>query len=144
MKVYVASSFSRKDDVRAMIALLRAEGHEITYDWTDEDASGLEGDALHAALRAGAERDLKGVLAADALVVLHDDRGRGMATEFGVALAARKVLVVVGAGVTAGEMRNVFYYLPGVVHVDTPNEAAAIVAAFERVIAHPYHWARAG
>jgi hypothetical protein len=129
MKVYVASSFSRKPDVRAMQELLRAEGHEITYDWTPEDASGLEGDDLFFALRGGAERDLAGVLAADALIVLHDDRGRGMATEFGAALAAGKLVIVVGARVTTGEMRNVFYYLPGVIHANTPRQAAGALRA---------------
>jgi hypothetical protein len=140
MKVYVASSFSRKPDVRAMHELLRAEGHEITYDWTPEDASGLEGAELHAALRAGAERDMKGVLVADALVVLHDDRGRGMASEFLAAVVAGKVVIVVGARVATGEMRNVFYYLPSVIHTDTPAEAASLVTAFKHVFDHPRRW----
>jgi hypothetical protein len=127
MKVYVASSFSRKDDVRAMQELLRAEGHEITYDWTPEDASGLAGVDLYEALLGGAERDYAGVRDAEVLVVLHDDRGRGMATEFGIAIGLDKPIVVVGARVAQGEMRNVFYYLTGVIHADTPNEARGVV-----------------
>jgi hypothetical protein len=133
MKVYVASSFSRKPDVSAMIALLREDGHEITYDWTPEDASGLEGDALRAALMGGAERDLGGVFDAEVLVVLHDDRGRGMATEFGIAIGKDKPVVVVGARVATGEMRNVFYYLTGVIHADTPTEAVGIVRQMDAV-----------
>jgi hypothetical protein len=135
MKIYVASSFARKPDVRAMHELLRAEGHEITYDWTDEDASGLEGDALHAALLGGAQRDIAGIREANLLVVLHDDRGRGMATEFGIALERSVPIIVVGARVNFGEMRNVFYYLPNVMHVTAPADVMTLLRVWTRMAA---------
>jgi hypothetical protein len=134
MRVYVASSFSRKPDVRRVMDLLRAAGHEISYDWTPEDASGLTAAGLEEMLRGAATRELEGVLSADAAVVLHDERGRGMATEFGVAVAARKFVVVVGARADPtewGEMRNVFYYLPTVVHADDEAQAVSLISAFE-------------
>lgn len=134
MNVYVASSFLRKDDVRALHQLLRAQGHTISYDWTPEDATPYvdKPAALRAYLAAGAERDFLGVIGADVLIVLHDDRGRGMATEFGLALGRGLPVIVVGARPAAPhlEMRNVFYYLPAasILHVDTPEDAVAALS----------------
>jgi nucleoside 2-deoxyribosyltransferase len=135
MRVYVASSFLRKPDVRAMHALLRAAGHEITVDWTGVDASGLEGAAFHAYLARGAELVFGGVVNTDVVIVLHDDRGRGMATEMGLALARGIPVIVVGGRVPQGEMKNVFYYLPPpqVEHVDSTMEALKLLDLYARV-----------
>jgi nucleoside 2-deoxyribosyltransferase len=136
MKVYVASSFYRKNDVRAIHRVLREAGHEVTEDWTAADAAGLEGVALANYLRRGAEADIRGVLTADVLVILHDDRGRGMATEFGVALAREIPVIVIGAHSPSDyEMKNVFYHLCEILHVDGIGSVLDILAGeprFER------------
>lgn len=131
MNGYVASSFARKPDVCRMIRLLIEAGHTITHDWTPEDASHLLDDpaALAEYLARGAADDMLGVLTARFLIILHDDRGRGMATEFGLALAANIPIIVVGARTATGEMRNVFYYLPSVIHVDEPEQVVAVLRA---------------
>lgn len=143
MNVYVASSFARKPCVRAMHDLLRAAGHSISHDWTPEDATPYLDERLredlHRYLRRGAKEDLDAVLRSHALVVLHDDRGRGMASEFGAALAKGIPCIVVGARVATGEMRNVFYYLPEVIHVDEPEDAISALHALAPVWT-PVEW----
>lgn len=128
MKVYVASSFLRKDSVREMHALLRRAGHEITCDWTGEDATGMSGAVLWRYMERAAMMDRDGVIAADVVIVLHDDRGRAMHAEMGMAVALGKPVIVVGGKTPADEiMRSVFYYLPAtVIHVESP--AAAMLA----------------
>lgn len=135
MRVYVASSFHRKQDVRAMQIALCQAGHEITVDWTPEDATGMHGKELYDYMQRAAEVDLRGVEEAHAIVVIHDDRGRGMATELGIAIARGILVVVVGGQphATAGAdemMRNVFYYLPNVKLVDNTTEVIDLLKEF--------------
>lgn len=97
--------------------LLRAAGHEITHDWTGEHASTDE-EWLECALR-----DLEGVWDADVLVIEVRPEMRGAWTEFGVAIARLIPVVVVG-----GDHACIFEWLPRISHVDTREQAVAVVS----------------
>jgi hypothetical protein len=138
MKVYVASSFCRKPDVREMIRLLQEQGHEVTYDWTDDDVSGLVDDPpkLRKALGQAAQRDLLGIYRAEAVVCLHDPRGRMMHFELGAAAVLCLPVIIVGA-LPLDLSTPCHYYLRGFQHVATPAEAAAIVSEYQKLMSGP-------
>lgn len=121
MRIYVASSYHRKDDVRNLILQLKRARHTITFDWTTDVDQVLTIGAEAAALK-----DYWGVVTAEMIIVLHDDRGRGMGTELGVAVANFKKIIVVGSKIQEKfgclQRENVFYHLPGVLHIDTVDE----------------------
>lgn len=101
MKVYVASKF---ENPRAPVVaeLLEAAGHTITYKWWG--VSNFTQDQ--------AMLDFHGVLSADALVMVVEDdyRYSGALTEFGIALARRIPVYLMGHAID----RNIFTLLPGV------------------------------
>jgi hypothetical protein len=127
-KAYVAGYFLHKDKVREVQNALREQGWDISFDWTNEDASGKTGADLKAYARECATKDLKGVWRADMLVLLHETEGGcGMWTEMGMALICNMPVVVIGGNVPVSPglemLRNIFYYLPLVTVVDTLGEA---------------------
>lgn len=100
MKIYVAGGMRESVLVSSWMNKLRAEGFEITCDWTAEYLEGLGEDDRLAVARAlvYARADLKGV--ADAGVVWHivaDYEGsRGAYFELGYAHAMKKTIYVSG------------------------------------------------
>ena len=133
MKIYVASKFENKDAVRAAYARLREDGHEITCDWAAEDATGLDGSALHTYLAGCAHKDLVGVQACDALVLLNHERGCGMFTEMGIALAGGKLVIVIDAD----KRPNIFFHLPNVVHARDLDDALHLLSTAEQLVRRP-------
>lgn len=107
MRVYVAGKFEETQAVRAIQAKVRAAGHEITHDWTGEDPAGRQGEELALFLKECAEKDLFGVMSADALVLLNHDRAFGAMTEFGLAVASQIPVFVLKSEVRD----NIFYNL---------------------------------
>jgi hypothetical protein len=97
-------------------------------DWTPEDAGDRTGNELTLYLANAARKDLNGVRTAEVVIVLHDDRGRGMATEFGAALGYGIPVIIVGARDITGHMKNIFYHLP-LTHVETMAEVIRVLAA---------------
>lgn len=126
MKVYVASKFENKWAVRAAILALRGAGHVITHDWTDEDATGLEGGELSLYLAIAARRSLTAALRAEALVLLWRPEMAGAWVEFGAALARGIQVIAVGAPPT--HPRCIFLELIPVQHVDGIDEAIRLLA----------------
>jgi NTP pyrophosphatase (non-canonical NTP hydrolase) len=118
VNIYVASKFENQTKVRAAYATLRAKGHTITHDWTQESDAGLGGDARRAYHRQCAEADLKGVLDADGLLLLDHPNTHGADIEVGVALGKGIPVVVVGC-----VRHTIFYTLPNVKLVDTIDVA---------------------
>lgn len=96
MKIYVASAFGNKADVRHLYAVLRAAGHEITHDWTLEDAShlALNSPEFWRYIRDCGDRDLQGIDSADAVIVLVHPEMRDTRFEMGWALAKGKPVYV--------------------------------------------------
>ena len=92
VKVYVAAGFEERHVAAHWIGRLRAEGVEVTHDWTAvEEASG---DRL-----AYAAADSWGVVKAHLLWLLAPaEKGQGCWTEMGIALCHGSPVIVSGAG----------------------------------------------
>jgi hypothetical protein len=128
MKVYVASKFENTKVVQEAYKNLLLKGHTITHDWTLENAEGMTGEALHAYLQGCAERDLAGVEAADALLLINHANGCGMYTELGIALASNKFIVVIDG---KKPPHNIFFNLTHIHHAKDLGDAIKILAAHE-------------
>lgn len=121
-RVYVASKFENKEGVRYLYDLLRAAGHEITHDWTDETASS------DAEFYRCADKDVEGVWNADVLIIDVQPNMRGAWVEFGIALTRFiPIIVVNGKRGDHGGYECIFQHLDNVWHVDTALEAAQLV-----------------
>lgn len=116
MKAYLAGRYSRRSELCACRDQLRSLGIEVTSRWLDGDyPTDPSGRSLVAPDRVRARvaaEDMSDVLDADMLVAFtepdrNDGRG-GRHVEFGIALAAGKSLIVIGAA------ENVFYCHPHV------------------------------
>lgn len=130
MRIYVASKFENTQAVREAHRVLKADGHEITHDWTSENAEGLKGKKRKAYMEKCAHADVVGVLSASGILVLNHERMAGGFTEFGMAIAAhwltRSMCIVVIDGHTDGKPRNIFFHLPFVFHAKNLTEARKI------------------
>lgn len=126
MKIYVAGPYSKKDEVRRVQDLLRAAGHQITFDWTACDDSNLTGFQRFAHRRQCAIDDGKGVYDAVALVVVcpHDSTAGGLDFEMGLAVAWRRILIVIGE---ERENETIFLSLPGVIRASVAEDLPAIL-----------------
>lgn len=104
MKLYVASIFSRKEEMKKVADQLKAAGFEITSDWVYGSEDGLS-------LGEIAMRDLAEVEEADAILAFTEPKGSfnpggGHNVEFGVAVALGKYLYFIGG------LETVFHNLP--------------------------------
>jgi len=118
-EIYLGSRYSRLDELNGYARELRADGHTVSARWLTGEhgtlvghTSRAEGDAF---ARLCAEHDRDDLGRADAVVIFTDPpdfkspRGRGgVHVEFGMALALRKRVLVVGHRV------HVFHHLPEV------------------------------
>jgi hypothetical protein len=86
VRAYIASALENADNVRELRDLLAARGIELTHDWT---VHGSVKDQGIERIREVAENELRGVAAADLVIVLLPG-GRGTHIEFGIALATRR------------------------------------------------------
>lgn len=102
MKIYVAGAFKHKAAVGEVQQLLLDTGHTITHDWTSVEGHVTDKDGMVVAktpyqLRRDAEKDMGGVAAANAVVVVLNDATyayRGTMAEIGAALALKKPVLV--------------------------------------------------
>jgi len=120
MKIYLAARFSAQQEMLGVRDVLTAFGHEITSSWIDTDVSGEIGvDGLTPdVMNADPERcapyalhDMADLLAADTVIVFTQygpSTTGGRHVELGMALAAGKRVIVVGA------RENIFQTLPQV------------------------------
>jgi nucleoside 2-deoxyribosyltransferase len=108
MRVYVAGSMYSPGIylVRDVLITVRAAGHEVTYDWTEQPISET-GDPDERRELAQAER--RGVLDADLLILIDYQRPRGALIEMGMALGAGKEALVL---MEEGSNPSLFYHLP--------------------------------
>lgn len=107
MKIYLAARFSRLEEMRKYAEELIEDGHEITSSWNFGGEEGLTFTDI-------ALLDVKDVLSADAVVSFTEpygssNPGGGRHVEFGVALATKKKLFIVG------EREQVFHWWPTIV-----------------------------
>jgi uncharacterized protein (DUF2249 family) len=126
MQVYVASKFENSKEVQEAHKAFIEEGWKITHDWTVENADGMTGPALEYYLRECAKKDYEGVLRCDAFVLIHYEKGAGMFTELGIALASGKTVVIID-GHNPTKISNIFFHLPGICHVNTLKQAVEVL-----------------
>ncbi len=108
MKVYIAASFNAQDEMRYLAKKLEAAGHEVTSTWIFQEAENANENPMLA--RKFAFRDLTEIKASDVVVVVTTTptTGGGLHVETGLALAWKKVVVLLGP------CENVFHWLPEV------------------------------
>ncbi len=106
------------------MGLLRAEGVEISHDWTREVVAHQDRPASDEELRCYATLDYDGVAEADVLLALtppYKDWGCALWTELGIALAMGKMCLVTGPL----RDRNIFAHL--CFRYETDDEAIAVL-----------------
>ncbi len=117
MKIYLAARYSRIDELNGYAEQLRSLGHTVDARWLQGnhqiDDAGLSAEAETAERVRFAEEDLHDLMSADACISFTEiprstnSRG-GRHVEFGAALAAGKLCIVIGP------RENVFHCLPEV------------------------------
>lgn len=117
MKIYLASRYSRREELCGYRAVLEADGHTITSRWLNGnhqiDDQGLSVQATESERVRFAVEDWDDLMAADCCIsfteIPRSERTRGgRHVEFGAALAAGKQCIVIGP------RENVFHCLPWV------------------------------
>jgi len=116
LKVYLASNYSSHPEMRQVRELLQLKGFLVTSRWINGEHEVLEGQS-HNLNSSFAKDDWDDLEQADIVIWFSRDktnRGRGgRHVEFGLALAWKKPLYVVG------HKENVFHWLPQVKHYNT-------------------------
>lgn len=117
MKIYLASRYSRREELCEYRSQLRAMGHVVTSRWLDGNHQvsdkGLSEQAAEADRTRFAVEDWEDLTAAEVCISFTEEprteltRG-GRHVEFGGALAMGKLCIVIG------HRENVFHCLPGV------------------------------
>jgi hypothetical protein len=117
MKVYLAASFGRKDEMRDVRAKLQAYGYTVTSRWLDQTAPG-DDSSLWA---VESVRDIEDVREA-ALVAVFTSPGvlsTGHHAELGLAIAWSKMRMIIGPP------EGIFYLTPGAIYFDTIEQFLA-------------------
>ena len=85
MKIYVATRFGRKDEVKKIYKKLIDNGHEISADWTvHQNMRPYENNERIS--EEYAIKDIEGVKNCEAFILLSDEGGQGMFVELGTAI----------------------------------------------------------
>lgn len=118
MRFYVASGLANRVRAAKVIALLEAEGHTVTYDWTKHGDIRREGNIR---LSEVASNEVLGVCSAQLVLVLLPG-GKGTHTELGLALAAahnKKIVIWSESGreFTSWEETCAFYHHPSIIRL---------------------------
>lgn len=93
MRFYIASRLENAETVSRVAKVLKAAGHIHTYDWTAHGSVQSEGAER---INEVAEAEMRGVINADAIIVLLPG-GRGTHAELGIALGAGNKSIVICA-----------------------------------------------
>jgi hypothetical protein len=107
MKIYIAGRYNLLNELKLESQKYIDAGHSITSRWLDNQEEGKSWDAV-------ADMDIQDVHSADACVLYTEPYGTpvsggGRHVEFGYALGAGKIVVVVGPH------ENIFHWHPSVV-----------------------------
>lgn len=139
MNVYLASRYSRREELLRHKTSLEELGYRVTSRWLQGDHQisddEMSDDARRQAKAHFATEDWEDLLAADIVISFSEEprssnsRG-GRHVEFGAALALGKTSIVVGP------VENVFHLLEGVHRFDSFEEALSS----ELLPAHPSLW----
>lgn len=106
MKFYVATSSSNLDKAREAMAYVRAQGHEISCDWTDHVQALNEG-RLEVSGHIICHQDIMGVCEAAALIYLHTDQpSAGAWFELGLAVGRGIPVAAIVGPQTAASLQS--------------------------------------
>lgn len=111
MKIYVAARFFDKEKVKEVYKRLKADGHEITADWTDH-VNPKPYEKNRKMCEEYSIKDINGVLNCDVLILITNEiAGAGSSTELGAAIALnlsfkKPEIYVVGEYIN----NNTFYF----------------------------------
>lgn len=119
MRIYIAASYARREEMLAKSKTLIASGHEITSRW-------LLGDQ-HLGPAVDAQHDIIDLMAAECVLSFTQRpvdgyTSGGRHVEFGIAIAAARRCIVIGP------RENVFHHLPQVEHYATWEDALMALA----------------
>ena len=118
MKLFVSGKVGEGEgSARSAIELVRNAGYEVTFDWTQIEHLKPYDENVEKC-REAALLESRGVLDADALIVLAHPAGVGMYLEMGIAIGRGKPVFVV----TDGPSRSMFFYHPLVRRFRTVDE----------------------
>jgi nucleoside 2-deoxyribosyltransferase len=128
MMIYLASRYSRRDELCGYRSQLQALGYEVTSRWLNglhHMPDHCPDDYQHAENQRFAREDLEDLKAADVVICFTEPSrlgpGRGgRHVEFGIALALRKTVIAVG------HRENVFHFLPEVIFYETWQEVIEV------------------
>ncbi len=95
MKVFVAGKVGEDDVVKKAMETIKLAGHEITFDWTTIPHLKPYDQHVEESKRASI-LESRGLLEADAVVLLIHEKGLGMYVELGMAIATQKPVYVIG------------------------------------------------
>lgn len=120
MKIYLASRYSRREELCGYRDQLEAIGQTVTSRWltgNHDNAKRPDGTYEPGAARLAAAEDLADIDAAEIVISFTEsapeNRTAGRHVEFGYALARGKVMVIVGPP------ESVFHYRPGLLFFET-------------------------
>lgn len=111
MTFYVASSFKNIPMVRAVTESLRAAGHRLTYDWTQNERASTAKD-----LECIGQEEKRAILEADVVIVLLPG-GKGTHVELVLALAWEKSIYLYSEVPLSLNESTTFYHLPEILHI---------------------------
>ncbi len=111
MNVYLATKFTNAEGFQAVKKLLEDNGHTLTHDWSQEDASKVPEAERPEYLQKCAMADAEGISAAECFVLLAVPNMSGALTELGIALGLGVPVIILGA-FEEGNQNNIFYHLP--------------------------------
>ena len=119
MKVYIAATFERKEEVKEIQQRFIKQGHVISADWTTHKTIAHEAKQEELAKEYAIE-DVDGVSSTDLFILLVGERkSTGAHIELGVALGANVPNVYV---VGETDDSSLFYYHPKVKRIKTIDE----------------------
>jgi hypothetical protein len=115
--VYLAASFTRKQEIRSVMKILRGHGIRCTSRWLNEDNTYVAPDD-HEGSQLCALDDLRDIIAANTVVVFTSPKtdhleSHAHLVEFGMGVIFGRRCIVVG------RLENVFMHLPQVEHYET-------------------------
>jgi nucleoside 2-deoxyribosyltransferase len=151
MRIYVAGSFKEKKNINdKWIKLLEEKGYEITHNWTNYEGENRRERCKHTQ-QFFALKDMQGVKRADCVVVIMDRQEytyRGTNFEMGVATGAGIPILLFDplwkdeftkVEDFSTHATNVFYFTPGITHVNTEEQLLQRLEEMRMVTDHYVH-----
>lgn len=127
MKIYLAGKYSDRENLGKKRDQLISKGHKITHDWMTFELPSRS----HEHLGIYAKNDIQGVIDADLLLIIMDDKKytyRGSFTELGAGLALNKRILIVAPDGEYYFKTNCFWHHPSIHYVKTWDQALGYIS----------------